>query len=110
MDHIIYRDYIANRRSFIYCSLTRALLAPYCLTSETYRRKLRTAKRKDEEAFVRCFAPSETFHVRWLELSAKERSFEGFVHRLLQKQLIGKVIRNQQAKTHKTKFLPRKAE
>ena len=21
MDHIIYRDYIANRRSFIYCSL-----------------------------------------------------------------------------------------
>ena len=25
VDHIIYRDYIANRRSFIYCSLATAL-------------------------------------------------------------------------------------
>ena len=89
--HIIYRDYTANRRSFIYCSLARALLAPYCLTSETYRRKLRVAKRKNEKTFARCFAPSETYHFRWLELRDKERSFEGLVH-LLHKQLIGRVF------------------
>ena len=91
VDHIIYRDYIANQRSFIYCSLARALLARYCLTSENYRRKLRAVKRKDEKTFARFFAPSETYHFRWLKLRDKERSYEGLVH-LLHKLLIGSVF------------------
>ena len=39
MDHIIYRDYIVNRRSFIYCSL--AFEAPKSKKGHHYRRKKR---------------------------------------------------------------------
>ena len=35
MDHIIHRDYIANRRSFIYCSLD-CLPVPLCVMSPCY--------------------------------------------------------------------------
>ena len=43
---------LADEEPFDYDLLERALLARYRLTSETYRRKLGAAKRKDAETFI----------------------------------------------------------
>ena len=79
---------LADGEAFDYDLLERALLARYRLTSETYRRKLGAAKRKEREAIVLFVAVLETFFSRRLALSGEEWSFEVFVDLLLQEQLI----------------------
>ena len=37
MDRVIYRDYLVNRRFFIYCSLATATIAMYVGQEKTWR-------------------------------------------------------------------------
>ena len=82
---------ISDEAASDYSTLKTALLARFKLTAETYRHRLRTARRKEGETFLQLVARMGNGLERWLELSGKQKTYEDLRDLVLLEQLYGSV-------------------
>lgn len=78
----------ADEATHDYDALKKALLDRYQLTAETYRIKLRSAKKGKDESYPQFVVKLDIWLRRWIALSKKDETFEDLRNLLLLEQML----------------------
>ena len=79
---------LSDEEAADYDTLKTALLHRFCLTGEEYRRKLRVAKRGNDESYKEFAIRQRLYFERWRELPGKSETYDDVKDLLLQEQFL----------------------
>jgi len=71
-----------------YSKIKDALFLKYELTSDGFRKKFRTEKKKSQETYMQFLSRIRHYLNRWVELSTSEKTYETFFEVVLQEQFL----------------------